>query len=365
MNSEKINQLTNWLNDQNISGAIITNYHSVAYLSGFESDPIERVLALVLLADHEPFLFGPALEVNSMKESGWQYEAFGYEDQENPWSKLAAHIQAATHGTFFAVEADNMTIARLNLLQAAFPAAQFITDITDQINKLRLIKTPAEIEHMKAAGRDADRAFEIGFQALKEGVSELAVAAELEYQLKKSGVVGMSFETLVQFGDHAADPHGSTSSRTLSAGEMALFDLGTMTEGYASDATRTVAFGPVSDEAKRIHAVTLEAQLAAQSQAKVGMTASELDAVARDIITKAGYGEYFNHRLGHGLGSSVHEFPSIMAGNDMTLEEGMVFSIEPGIYVPGVAGVRIEDSGYMSRDGFVPYTHTSKELLQF
>ena len=146
---------------------------------------------------------------------------------------------------------------------------------------------------------------------------------------------------------------------------MALFDLGTMTEGYASDATRTVAFGEVSKQAKEIHAVTLEAQLAAQSQAKIGMTASELDAIARQIIIKAGYGDYFVHRLGHGLGSSVHEFPSIMAGNDLILQEGMVFSIEPGIYIPGVAGVRIEDSGYRSTDGFVSYTHASKELLQF
>jgi len=365
MNAEKISALTSWLTKQELSGAIITNYHSVAYLSGFESDPIERVLALVLLENSEPFLFGPALEVNSMKESGWRYAAFGYEDHENPWLKLTNHIRTLTNGKKFAIEADNLTVARLKLLQTAFPDGEFSIDITDQINQLRLIKTPDEIAHMKAAGRDADRAFEIGFNALEIGISELAVAAELEYELKKAGVASMSFETLVQFGAHAADPHGSTSTNTLNTGEMALFDLGTMTEGYASDATRTVAFGNVSDEAKKIHAITLEAQLTAQSQAKIGMTASELDAIARNIITKSGYGQYFNHRLGHGLGSSVHEFPSIMAGNDMILEEGMVFSIEPGIYVPGVAGVRIEDSGYMSKEGFIPYTHTTKELLQF
>lgn len=365
MNKEKIATLTTWIEKNSLSGAILTDYHSVAYLSGFESDPIERVLALVLLSGHEPFLFGPALEVNSMKESGWQYSAFGYADQENPWQKLVSHIKKATPGTSFAIEADNLTVSRFQALQSAYPSASFNKDITDQINQQRLIKTSTEIQRMIAAGHDSDRAFEIGFHALHEGISELAVAAQIEYELKKSGVPSMSFETLVQFGDHAADPHGSTSNRQLQSGDLALFDLGTMTQGYASDATRTVAFGEPSQKAKEIYSVTLEAQLAAQNQAKIGMTASELDAIARDVIIKAGYGQYFVHRLGHGLGSSVHEFPSIMAGNDIILQENMVFSIEPGIYIPGIAGVRIEDSGYMSHDGFVSYTHTDKSLLSF
>ncbi|CAM3183127.1 M24 family metallopeptidase [Leuconostoc rapi] len=365
MNTEKITTLTAWIEAQKLSGAILTDFHSIAYLTGFESDPIERVLALVILSDHEPFLFGPALEVHSMTASGWPFPAFGYEDQENPWQQLVHHIKNATRGQSFAIEADNLTLARFQLLQDAFSTATFKVDVTNQVNQLRLIKTPAEIQHMAAAGRDADRAFNIGFNALKNGVSELDVVATIEYKLKKTGVPAMSFETLLQFGKHAADPHGATSTRTLKSGEMALFDLGTMSEGYASDATRTVAFGNVDAKAREIHAITLEAQLTAQSQAKIGMTASELDAIARHVISKSGYGQYFVHRLGHGLGSSVHEFPSIMAGNDLTLQEGMAFSIEPGIYIPGIAGVRIEDSGYMSQSGFVPFTHTPKDLLQF
>lgn len=365
MTNQKLTTLTHWLTEQQLSGAILTNFHTVAYLSGFTSDPIERVLALVVFPDHAPFLFGPALEINSMQASGWTYPAYGYDDQENPWAKLAQHIKKDAHGTAFAIEADNLTMARYQALQSAFPEATFNADITDKINTMRLIKTPDEIQHMLAAGRDADRAFAIGFDALATGVTELGVAAQLEYELKRTGVPAMSFDTLVQFGAHAADPHGATSSRQLNPGEMALFDLGTMTEGYASDATRTVAFGKISDKAQDIYAVTLEAQLAAQSQAKIGMTAGELDAIARNIITKAGYGDYFVHRLGHGLGASVHEFPSIMAGSDLVLQEGMVFSIEPGIYLPDVAGVRIEDSGYMTTDGFIPFTQTPKTLQQF
>lgn len=365
MNIEKLTALSDWIDTEKISGAILTDFHSIAYLTGFESDPIERVLALVLLSDHDPFLFGPALEVHSMITGGWPFPAFGYEDQENPWQKLVQHIKAATPGQSFAIEAGNITLSRFQQLQNTFPTASFKIDITDQINYLRLIKTPSEIQHMIAAGRDADQAFNIGFNALKSGVSELDVVATIEYELKKSGVSAMSFESLLQFGDHAADPHGATSTRTLKSGELALFDLGTISAGYVSDASRTVAFGPVNAKLQEIHAVTLEAQLAAQSHAKIGMTASELDAIARHVIAKAGYGEYFVHRLGHGLGSSVHEFPSIMAGNELKLQEGMAFSIEPGIYIPGIAGVRIEDSGYMSKSGFIPFTHTSKHLLQF
>lgn len=363
MNQSKLNELNNWLQHNNLDGAIITNYHSVAYLSGFESDPIERVLALVILSGKNPFLFGPALEVNSMQESGWPYTAIGYQDQENPWRKLAQHIQNTSKGSQrFTIEADNLTVHRLNALQNALPTGDFSTDITEKINQLRLIKTSSEIQHMLAAGQDADRAFEIGFQALHVGASELEVAAEIEYQLKKSGVPSMSFDTLVQFGDHAADPHGTTSNRALKANELVLFDLGTMTQNYASDASRTVAFGAVPKDIHDIYDVVLHAQQTAQQQAKIGMTAGELDHIARQVIEEAGYGQYFNHRLGHGLGSSVHEYPSIMPDSHLILQENMVFSIEPGIYIPGTTGIRIEDSGYLSANGFIPFTQTTKNF---
>ena len=180
--------------------------------------------------------------------------------------------------------------------------------------------------------------------------------------MKKNGIMHMSFDTIVQSGANAADPHGAPKADLIKPNELCLFDLGVDYKGYMSDASRTVAFGKVSDKAKEIYQVCLEAQLAAQAAAKPGMRAFELDKIARDIITKAGYGEYFIHRLGHGIGQSDHEFPSIMEGNELVLEPGMCFSIEPGIYVPGVAGVRIEDCVYLTKDGNEPFTHTTKEL---
>ncbi|KGO31667.1 dipeptidase, partial [Oenococcus alcoholitolerans] len=241
----------------------------------------------------------------------------------------------------------------------------FSFDLTPVIERLRLIKESDEIEKLKQAGHDADLAFEAGFKALKAGKSELQIAAELEYATKSRNVPEMSFGTLVQTAEHAADPHGETSSLPLKNNALVLFDLGTVYKGYISDASRTVALGTPSDHMREVHQIVLEAQLAAQAAVKPGKTAAEIDKTARDIIEKAGFGQYFIHRLGHGMGMSEHEFPSIMQGNDLVLEPGMCFSIEPGIYIPNDLGVRIEDCVYVTKDGCEPFTHMSKKLQQF
>lgn len=215
---------------------------------------------------------------------------------------------------------------------------------------------------MIEAGKWADKALEIGFNAIGEGVEEQEIVAVIEYELKKMGIKNMSFETMVLTGDNAASPHGTPGDRKIEKNDLILFDLGVVYEGYTSDVTRTVAFGEPSQQAKDIYNLVLEANEAAIAAVKPGITAGELDRIARDVISEAGYGKYFNHRLGHGLGSNVHEFPSIMGGNDLVIEEGMCFSIEPGIYVPGVAGVRIEDCVYVTADGCEVLTHTPKSL---
>ncbi|MDR3190308.1 MAG: Xaa-Pro peptidase family protein [Lactobacillaceae bacterium] len=361
--TEKIDSIKTWLNDNQLDAAYISDFHTVAYLTGFESDPIERILALVVFAQAEPFIFAPALEVEAVKQAGWAHPVYGYQDHENGWALIAKHVHShSSQATKWAVEENQLTLARANNLKTALQEVNFAKDLTPLIERLRLIKTPDEIAKMHQAGRDADKAFEYGFSALANGATELAVAAYLEYETKKSGIPGMSFETLVQFGAHAAQPHGNTGTTTLQSGDMALFDLGTIYEGYVSDATRTVAYQSVSDHQRDVYNVVLEAQLTAQEAVKPGMTAGELDKLARDVITKAGYGEYFIHRLGHGLGSSVHESIQIAQDHELVLEPGMAFSIEPGIYIPGDMGVRIEDSIVLTETGADSFTHLSKEL---
>lgn len=366
MDYTHLNQVREWVGQQNADIAYFSNFESVHYLTGFGSDPLERVLALVVFPDKDPFIFAPALEVEVVKATGWPYDVYGYQDHEDAFKIIADNIKKRnTNPASWIIEKQSLTVDRFEAIHQYFPAAQFDADATEYMAKMRMVKTPAEIALLHQAGRDADFAMETGWKALAEGKSELQVAAELEYASKIRGVVGMSFDTLVQAGAHASDPHGATSDIKVAKNELVLFDLGTIYEGYISDTSRTVAFGKPSAKQLEVHQVVLEAELAAQDAAKPGITAAELDKVARDIITKAGYGEYFIHRLGHGMGMGEHEYPSIMEGNDLEIVPGMTFSIEPGIYIPGVVGVRIEDSVAITETGAEPFTHTPKELQYF
>ncbi|MFD1456016.1 M24 family metallopeptidase [Levilactobacillus lanxiensis] len=359
----KLEQIQQWTAEQHASMTYLSNPKTIQYLTGFGSDPIERVLALVIFPDQDPFIFAPALEVEVIKATGWQFPVVGYLDHENPWAMIAAQVkQRHVNPDHIALEKGQLQVARMEALAAQFDNPKFDLDITSFIERMRLIKSAEEIKKLEIAGKWDDFAFEHGFAAVKAGKTEQSAVAELQYALMQEGIMEMSFGSLVQAGAHAAEPHGATNDTKFQNNELVLFDLGTVYDGYISDASRTVALGTPTAKELEIYDVCLEAQLTAQAAVKPGMTAAELDKIARDIITKAGYGEYFIHRLGHGMGMSDHEFPSIMEGNDLVLEPGMCFSIEPGIYIPGVAGVRIEDCVHVTADGSLPFTHTSKEL---
>lgn len=363
MNIQKINELKEWLNEQKIPLAYISNPHSIAYLTGYHSDPHERVLALFISLDQEPFLFTPALEVEAAKKSPWNQDVVGYLDTEEPFKIIAKEI-LLRYGSpqICALEKAALSVDRYEELASYLPSTAFTSDISSFMQRMQLIKTPNEISGLLEAGSWADVAFEIGFSAIQAGISEHEIVAEIEYQLKRKGVSQMSFDTMVLTGARAADPHGTPNQTRLVDHSFVLFDLGVVWNGYCSDATRTVAYKEPTAFQEEIYALVLKAQLAAQEAVKPGITASQLDKVARDVIEDAGYDSYFNHRLGHGIGTSVHEFPSIVEGNDLVIKEGMCFSIEPGIYIPNQVGVRIEDCVYVTKDGCLPFTKTNKEL---
>ncbi|NVY97131.1 aminopeptidase P family protein [Lactobacillus sp. DCY120] len=358
-----LQSLQAWIAEQQIDVAYISNPTDILYFTGFHSEPEERILALFVFPEAEPFLFTPQLEVEASKKAGWKQDVYGYLDHEDPFALIADHIrERTTHTNKWALEKADLPYSRYEAIQKQFPNASFPADASQFLDQLKLIKTPEEIALMKAAGKEADYAFELGFQALSTARTEQQVVAEIEYGLMKKGVMHTSFDTIVQSGINAANPHGVPEKVAIQANALALFDLGTVHQGYMSDASRTVAFGEPTAKQRDIYNVCLEAQMAAMDAAKPGVKAAELDTIARKIITDAGYGEYFIHRLGHGIGTSTHEFPSIMEGNEMVLKPGMCFSIEPGIYIPQVAGVRIEDCIYLTENGHEAFTHTSKEL---
>ncbi|KRK45130.1 Xaa-Pro peptidase family protein [Dellaglioa algida] len=358
-----IASLQQWLANNGTDIAYINDPMSIQYFTGFESDPIERVMALFVFADQDPFLFTPALEVEAAKDTGWKYPVYGYLDHEDAFAIIQSEINKRQNSPKkWAIEKGSLTVERYDAIRRIFPSAEFVADATGFIETLKVIKTPDEIEKLKVAGKWADIAFEVGFKALQEGKTEQDIVAEIEYAMKKQGIMHMSFDTIVQSGKNAAEPHGFPKKDLIQPNALTLFDLGVISDGYISDASRTVAFGKPNEKSLEIHKVCLEAQLTAQAAAKPGMIAEDLDKIARDIIVNAGYGQYFIHRLGHGMGQSEHEFPSIMEGNKMELKPGMCFSIEPGIYIPGVAGVRIEDCIYLTENGNEPFTVTPKTL---
>jgi Xaa-Pro dipeptidase len=360
--NHRLEKLQTWMKENDIEVSFLTSSENVFYLSGYYTNPHERLLALAVFQETEPFLICPGMEVHDAKKSGWEHEIIGYSDIENPWDMIHNAIHKRINGVLkTAIEKEHMNVERYEQLLKLFPNAAFVS-AEEKLRKLRMIKDAKELKFIEKACALADYAIEVGCSEIKEGKTELEVLNAVEYALKKKGVTEMSFTTMVLTGANAASPHGNPGETRIKKGDLVLFDLGVVVNRYCSDITRTVAYGDINEKQKEIYDTVLNAQLAALKASKPGVTAAEVDLTARRVIAEAGYGDYFPHRLGHGLGISVHEYPSITETNQLIMEEGMVYTIEPGIYVPDVAGVRIEDDVFITAQGAKVLTKFPKEL---
>jgi Xaa-Pro aminopeptidase len=231
------------------------------------------------------------------------------------------------------------------------------------IEELRCVKDDIEIQIMKEAQRISAEAFMEWLNEVRPGRTEKFLAAHLEYLMKTKGADDAAFSSIVASGYRSALPHGRASNKILEPGDIIVIDYGCSVDGYCSDITRTIALGPIDSLKEEVYGIVAQAQLEALKSAKAGMTGKELDFVARTIIQKAGYGDHFGHGLGHGLGMQVHEAPSVSLRNEKPLPAGSVVTIEPGIYLEGSFGVRIEDDIVLLNDGMLNLTTLSKELL--
>ena len=248
-------------------------------------------------------------------------------------------------------------------LRSVLPRAVFLpTD--DPVAPLMQLKYPAEIASIKCAAAIADRAFAALLPMIKPGVPERELAAKLEYAMTMAGSEKLPFETIVVSGPRSALPHGRASSRRIRRGDFVTIDFGATVDGYVCDMTRTVAVGPASPKQKRIYALVLRAQQAAIARARAGVSCVDLDTSARRLIERAGLGRYFDHGLGHGIGLAVHEGPGVNPRSKTVLQPGMVITIEPGVYIPGWGGVRIEDDIVIGRRGATVITHAERKLLE-
>jgi Xaa-Pro aminopeptidase len=216
---------------------------------------------------------------------------------------------------------------------------------------------------MKKAQLITDAAFEHILGIMKPGVCERDIALEIEYFMKKSGASGPSFDLITVSGENTSLPHGVAGSRCLREGDFVTLDIGDVVDGYCSDMTRTVAVGRISDEQKKVYDIVLEAQIAAENALCAGKVCSSIDKIARDIISDAGYGDCFGHGLGHSVGLLIHEEPRLSPSCHTVLEEGMTITVEPGIYLEGSFGVRIEDMAMITKDGCMVFTKSPKELI--
>ncbi|MBO6116159.1 MAG: aminopeptidase P family protein [Ruminococcus sp.] len=264
-----------------------------------------------------------------------------------------------------AIESQTLTVSRLHILRAQFKDIEVIdTDVlSNAVNALRMVKNESELECIRKAQEIAETAFESILSFIHVGVTEREIALELNRLMFEYGAEDLSFETIALAGANSSMPHGVPSDKKVENGEFVLMDFGAVYNGYHSDMTRTVCVGQPSDEMKKVYNIVLEAQTAAINAAHAGMTGQELDLIARSIISDAGYGNCFGHSLGHGVGMEIHERPNASPNSAAELNKGAVVTVEPGIYIAGKFGVRIEDFVILTENGCINLTKSAKNII--
>lgn len=359
MDQSRLHTLCTYMEEQQLDAVIVTLPKHVYYLTGFLSEPHERFLGLIIPRDGEATLVVPALDLEAAEKASTIRRIATHKDTDNPYEIVKGILPASAKRV--GLEKDHLTVNRFEALASVIGAEQYV-DMELPLRQMRLTKTSDEIVRIKRAIELIEKVLTEGLKKVKPGVTEAEMVAELEYLMKRMGASGPSFDTMVLAGENSALPHGHPGERVIREGDLLLFDMGVALDGYVSDITRTFAVGHFNAQQKEIYDTVLAANLAAIEATRPGVTLASLDQTARSVITEKGYGEYFMHRLGHGMGMDVHEYPSVHGANQDLLRSGMVFTIEPGIYLPGVGGVRIEDDVFVTENGCEVLTSFPKEL---
>ncbi|HSS61540.1 MAG TPA: Xaa-Pro peptidase family protein [Candidatus Limnocylindrales bacterium] len=351
-------EIRRWMEARSLAAAYVTNPVSIAYLTGFLANPHERLMALVL-RPRDATLIVPAIEREKAEKNAAGVTVVGWRDGEDPY----AIVDDLVHGSAeIAVEKEHLTLHSAEVITSRTGASELV-DLGRAIRGLRLIKSEAEIEKLARAAELTDRAtYEVLTpSSLRPGATELDIATLIQSAIARFGG-SLSFPSLVQSGPNSALPHLEPSSRKLAPGDFVLLDFGAAVDGYKADTTRMAVIGKPSDKQREIHQVVLEAHDAAVAAVRPGVTTGDVDTAARRVIEAAGYGPNFFHRIGHGLGLEAHEDPSLDPGSQTVLQAGMVFTIEPGVYVEGFGGVRIEDDVVVTETGCRLLTRSDRAL---
>lgn len=347
-----------------LDGLLLNPGPSLIYLTGLHFHLSERPVVAFFMLDESPVIVFPELEQEKLKILPFEIQAFPYGEDPSHWVKsFQSAAQAAGVGSKrVGVEPRQLRFLEYDLLSKAAPRARFVP-ADETVSRLRMYKDADELSSMREAVDVAQRALEFTLPQVKIGMTELELASELMLQLFRAGCdPEVPFSPIVSCGENGANPHATPSEKKLTPGNLLVIDWGASHAGYFSDITRTFALGQVEPEYEKIGKVVLEANEAARKAAGPGVAAEVVDQAARRIIASAGYGKYFTHRTGHGLGMEAHEEPYIRAGSQLLLEPGMTFTIEPGIYLPDKNGVRIEDNVVITATGMECLTSLPREV---
>lgn len=325
----------------NAEAALVTDPVSIAYLTGFHANPHERLMALAVSPERATLVV-PDLERENARARARDVEVVSWHDGEDPFRVLRGAIGDPPR---LAVEKEHLTLARFEALDLAD-----VVDAGEALRAMRAVKRPDELELLQQAARFTDQTTDAIFGELRVGMSELEVASRIDGHIHATGS-GLAFATLVQSGPNSALPHLSPSGRRLAKGDLVLLDFGARHLGYNGDTTRMAVVGEGDARQREVHQAVLDAHDRAIEAIRAGATCGEVDAAARSSIERAGLGEQFIHRTGHGLGLDSHEQPNLEPGSSVRLEAGNVVTVEPGVYIPGWGGVRIEDDVVVEEHG--------------
>lgn len=347
--------------DAGLAGLVITPGYDLRYLVGSRAQTFERLTALVLPVDGAPTIVVPRLELASLQGSAIAELGVAvrdWVDGEDPYQLVSDALGGAPVAT-----AVTDSMPALHLLPLAGVLGTLPVLATEIMRRLRMVKEQCEVDALRKAGAAIDRVHARVPEFLAPGRTEADVAADIAEAIVAEGHSEVAF-IIVGSGPHGADPHHGYSDRELQVGDIVVVDIGGSYEpGYNSDCTRTYSIGDPNPAVAERYSALQRAQRAAVDAVRPGVTAEQVDAAARDVLSREGLAEYFVHRTGHGIGLSVHEEPYIVAGNDLPLTAGMAFSVEPGIYFPGQWGARIEDIVVVTDDGALPVNTRPHDLI--
>lgn len=339
-----------------IDALLVTSSSNRFYLSGFKGSS-----GVLLITKEDAIL---VTDFRYKTQAAEQAEGYRVVMHTAPIPEEIAKLTKELSIGKLGFEQDNVTYTTYRTYENQLNTDETeLVPVTGLIEKLRLIKDESEIKIVKDAASIADAAFSHIIEFIRPGLTEREVSNELEFFMRKNGATSSSFDIIVASGYRSALPHGVASDKIIETGELVTLDFGAYYKGYCSDITRTVAIGNVSDELKEIYQVVYDAQMLGMKGIRPGMTGKEADALTRDYIVSKGYGDYFGHSTGHGIGLDVHEGPALSMKSDTILEPGMLVTVEPGIYVSGLGGVRIEDDALITKDGNESLTSSTKSLL--